>query len=152
MEEDKRALNVVRVSVGTRWKTGESGNPKGKPKGAIHLSSRIQRMLNSKNIDIWLPEYQDTGNKEVIPKKWRGLPIEALIMVQIQRAVNGDTKSADWLAKYGYGSKLEIEEHGEQKLIIETRRAGTEVNAKVTEVHQRQAQAIEGEVIDSAED
>lgn len=132
------------IGQGTAFTRGVSGNPKGKPKGAIHLSTRIQRLLNDKRFKAKI-------EKDGKVTEFRGAPIEAIIKAQILMALQGDHKAFDNLAKYGYGSKLEIEEHGETKLIIETRRAGTDVTAHVTahvtEVQATEQAVIEGELV-----
>lgn len=46
-------------------------------------------------------------------KQFKGAPLKAIIIVAMQQAMQGDTKWAEWLAKYGYGQKLEIEHSGE---------------------------------------
>lgn len=70
-----------------------------KPKGAIHLSTRIQNMLND-------PEF--TAEHVVDGKKitFKGQPAEAIIKTAVIRATQGDKQWADWLANNGYGSKV----------------------------------------------
>lgn len=95
--------NIREISKGTQWPPGQSGNTAGKPKGAIHLSTHIQNLLND---DDFFPENTDN---------YKQLPIKAIIRTAVIKAQEGDTKWADWLAKYGYGNKLEIEHSGEIK-------------------------------------
>lgn len=83
------------------WKPGQSGNPKGKPKGTKHLSTWIREMLSDDNYTVTLKE----GLKI---KSYKGAPIKAIIAAQIHLAVNGNQKAFEVLAKYGYGSKLDI--------------------------------------------
>lgn len=73
-----------------------------KPKGAIHLSTRIQNMLNDDNFTV----------EEVVDGKrvqFKGNPAQAIIKTAILKAKGGDKQWADWLAQHGYGSKLVIE-------------------------------------------
>lgn len=86
-----------------RWKPGQSGNPKGKPKGAKHLSTWIQELLNDEEFEARLLD------AKVGYKDYKGAPIKAIIGVAITKAVNGDTRWAEWLAKHGYGTNLNIE-------------------------------------------
>lgn len=80
------------------WKPGQSGNPKGKPKGTKHLSTWIQELMEDKSVIRTIP-----GNKgETLA------PIEAIIRTLIVKAVEGDVKAFDLLAKYGYGTKLDL--------------------------------------------
>jgi hypothetical protein len=88
-------------NVDTQFKPGQSGNPAGKPKGAIHLSTHIQNLLNDPD---FLPEDAE-GNKVI--------PIKAIIKTALIKAREGDQRWADWLAKYGYGQKFELEHSGE---------------------------------------
>jgi hypothetical protein len=99
-------------SLGKQFKPGQSGNPAGKPKGALHLSTHIQNMLNDDEFSMWLSDARD-GFKE-----YKGAPIKAIIQTAlIQAASKGKEGAAarEWLAKYGYGQKLEVEHSGEIK-------------------------------------
>lgn len=84
-------------------KKGEVRNPKGKPKGTMHLSTHIQNALNDENFTQLVMDSKE-GWKEI-----KGVPIAAIIGVAIRHALAGEKSWADWLAQYGYGSKLTIE-------------------------------------------
>jgi hypothetical protein len=101
---EKLFASGVAVSVGkrTQFKPGQAGSPAGEPKGAISLSARIQRMLNDEDFEIYLPNSRD-GLRE-----FKGAPAEAIIRTAIIKAIQGDMKCADWLARYGYGTKAEL--------------------------------------------
>ena len=73
---------------------GVSGNPAGRPKGSVNLSTHIQRLLNN----------EDNGV----------IPVEAIIKVAIGKALSGDIRSMEWLARYGYGNKLDITSDNQQ--------------------------------------
>lgn len=79
----------------TQWKTGQSGNPKGKPKGAVNLSTWIKRALEQTT-----PNVYNLSNSQ--------LPVEAMISAMISKAIDGDVRAFDVLAKHGFGSKLEV--------------------------------------------
>jgi len=83
----------------TQWKPGQSGNPAGKPKGTKHLSTLIREMLDDDNF------VQKLENGKLI----MGAPGKAIVRVLVVKSLNGDLKAFDLLAKYGYGTKLEIE-------------------------------------------
>lgn len=91
----------------TQFKKGESGNPAGKAKGTVHLSTHIQNMLNDPEFELLLEDKIEGF------KKYDGVPIKAIITVAVRHASAGDTKWAEWLAKYGYGQKFELEHLGE---------------------------------------
>lgn len=76
---------------------GTSGNPKGRPKGSANLSTRIRNYLESTQ----LLTYDN--------KQWRGEPLELLIGIYTQKAIDGDLKAATWLAKFGYGTRIDTE-------------------------------------------
>jgi hypothetical protein len=110
-------------TVGKQWKPGESGNPEGKPKGTIHLSTHIQNLLNDDNFELYLEDRLDGW------KKFDGPPVKAIVQVALKKAAAGDTKWAEWLAKYGYGQKFEVEHSGE----IETGTHNEVLNAEFAE-------------------
>lgn len=85
----------------TQWKIGQSGNPAGKPKGTIHLSTWIQELLSDPNFKT---EIIAPSGKII---KYQGAPIKAIINTAIIHALQGDKQWADWLAKYGFGTPVE---------------------------------------------
>jgi hypothetical protein len=89
--------------TGTQFKPGESGNPKGKPKGAKHISTHIQNLMEDEDFEANILDAK-TGIKE-----YKGAPVKAIIQVAITKAINGDAKAMDWLAKYGWTAKTEID-------------------------------------------
>lgn len=103
------------VGADTQFQPGQSGNPAGKPKGSKHLSTWIQELLNDETFEATIQQ----GLRIV---EFKGAPIEAIVKAQMTRALNGDVKAFESLAKFGYGTKTEVENSGEQKLIIETRK------------------------------
>lgn len=81
-----------------------------KQKGTIHLSTHIQNMLNDEEFSMWLSDPKD-GFKE-----YKGAPMKAIIMTAIKLAADKSKEGAaarEWLAKYGYGQKFELEHSGE---------------------------------------
>ncbi len=87
----------------TPWQPGESGNPDGRPKGSKNLSSYIREMLTDESFEGIIFDI-NRG-----PYSFKGVPIKAIVSVAITKAINGDHRSMEWLAKYGYGHKLDIE-------------------------------------------
>jgi hypothetical protein len=82
----------------TKWKPGQSGNPAGKPKGAIHISTHIQKMLNDPNFELKLKD----------GSLYKGAPIEAIIKTAIAKAMSGDMRAFEQLAKHGYGNTINL--------------------------------------------
>lgn len=69
--------------VHTRFKSGQSGNPKGRPKGSLNFTTIAQRELDAK---VMIKE----GNKQIkLSKK------EVVIKSVINNAINGDKKYAE---------------------------------------------------------
>ena len=104
------------VGANTQFKPGVSGNPAGKPAGIKHISTHIQDMLNDEDFSMLLPDRRE-GYKE-----HKGAPLKAIIKVAIIRAAQGEKESREWVAKYGYGVTANVNNSGEQKIIIETRK------------------------------
>lgn len=84
------------------FKKGQSGNPKGRPKGVKSWSTIVQGLLAD-------PEFAD----KIISQKpgwWDNLPnknlAEVITTAMIVKAVSGDDKAARWLSKTGYGDKI----------------------------------------------
>lgn len=87
-----------------QWKPGESGNPAGRPKGSKNLSQHIENMLNDPDFELKLRD----------GSMIKGAPIGAIIKAAIVKAIAGDMRAFDMLAKYGYGTKMDITSGGEK--------------------------------------
>lgn len=90
----------------TQFKLGNPGGP-GAPKGYKHISTWIQEMLNDEEFSLYLEDAKE-GYKE-----HKGAPIKAIVKTATIKAAVGDKDSREWLAKYGYGQKFEVEGTGE---------------------------------------
>lgn len=95
------------VGADTQFQPGQSGNLAGKPKGAKHLSTHIQDMLNDEAFEVYL-QHPTKGYEP-----FKGAPIKAIVKTALTKAAAGDDKAREWLAKYGYGQKFELEHSGE---------------------------------------
>lgn len=80
------------------WQPGQSGNPAGKPKGTKHLSTWIRQALEDDDFKATL----SSG------KRFKGLPVQAIVKSLVIRAIEGDIRAFDLLAKHGYGTKLDV--------------------------------------------
>lgn len=83
----------------SQFQPGQSGNPAGRPVGAISLATRIQRMLND---DEFTSERVLKDGSKV---QFKGNPAEAIIRTAILRSMSGDKQWGEWLAKHGWGIK-----------------------------------------------
>lgn len=84
-------------------KKGEVRNPKGKPKGTLHLSTHIQNALNDPDFKA---EFVEKDGTKI---EFKGLPIKAIIQTAVIKAKKGDKQWADWLAQNGYGTKQTVD-------------------------------------------
>lgn len=90
------------------FQPGQSGNPAGAKKGTLHLSTHIQNLLNDEEFEANILD----SKKGLI--EYKGAPVKAIIQVAIKHALNGDQRWAEWLAKHGYGDKLDITTNGKE--------------------------------------
>lgn len=102
----------------TQFKPGKSGNPDGKPKGSRHLSTIIQELAN--DID-W--DKTTLKNKDELKEKYGKNGFKAVAYVALTKAMTGDVRAMDWLAKHGYGDKVDITSNGQTLGDIDAARA-----------------------------
>lgn len=93
------------IPIRTTERAKELGAMGGRAKkGSIHLSTRIKNMLEDENFE------QKLKDGTVL----KGQPIEAILRVAVARARTGDIRFLEWLAKYGWGQKVDITSGGEK--------------------------------------
>lgn len=84
------------------FKPGQSGNPKGRPKGVKNWATVIQNLLADETL---IDEVVKTK-----PSYWEHLPTKnaanAIVVAMIIEALKGEKQAADWLRKAGFGDKL----------------------------------------------
>lgn len=102
----------------TQFKPGKSGNPDGKPKGSRHLSTIIQEL--AEDID-W--DKTTLKNKDELKEKYGKNGFKAVAYVALTKAMTGDVRAMDWLAKHGYGDKVDITSNGQTLGDIDAARA-----------------------------
>lgn len=102
--------HIIDPSVGnaTRFQTGISGNPKGRPLGRKSLSTIIrdigEQSINWKNIPI-----KSKGISDLNTKFNNYTPFEAIVFTAFGEALNGSIQAMEWLRRAGYGDKLNVE-------------------------------------------
>lgn len=92
-------------------KKGEIRNPNGKPKGTKHISTWIQELLNDEDFEANLID----SKRGMI--EFKGAPLKAIILAARHQAINGDDKARDWLARYGWGTKLQLSNDPENPIM-----------------------------------
>lgn len=90
------------VGKDTQFQPGVSGNPSGKPKGTKNLATHIQEMLSDEDFTTYLTDPKDGW------REFKGAPVKAIVQTALVRAIQGDDKAREWLAKYGYGQKMTL--------------------------------------------
>lgn len=73
-------------------------------KGSKHLSTIIKELAD--NID-W--DKTTLKNKDELKEKYGNNGWKAVVYVAFTKAMTGDTKAMDWLAKNGYGNNIKLE-------------------------------------------
>lgn len=93
--------NLIPITSETAAELGAKGGSA--KKGSKHLSTLIRDVVA--DID-W--ENTTLKNKAEIKEKFGKNGWKAIVYVAVTKAITGDTKAMDWLAKNGYGTKLDI--------------------------------------------
>lgn len=89
-------------------KKGEIRNPNGKPKGTKHIATWIKEILNDEAFEARILD------SKIGIKNYKGAPLKAIIEVAIVKSLQGDQRWAEWLAKHGWGTKVDITSGGER--------------------------------------
>ncbi|GAA1099824.1 DUF5681 domain-containing protein [Tsukamurella spumae] len=107
------------IGAKTQFKAGQSGNPAGRPKGRKSLSSTIQDLLNDERfIERLSGKLQDEVKKA--DPEFQGTAMKAIVTTAMIEAFNPNNPhqarhaARDWLAKYGYGTKIDLVSDGER--------------------------------------
>jgi hypothetical protein len=106
---NNKPVGKGRPPVSTRFRPGQSGNPKGRPKGTKNMISLARQALNKK-IDI-----KESGRTKRITV------LEAIVMTTIHRALKGDPKILPIII----GFDREISAAGEREILRASRKTPT---------------------------
>jgi hypothetical protein len=115
--------NIIEAGKQTQFKPGQSGNPAGLKPGTRHISYWIQKGLETEM------EVEDINGR-----KFKQMPIEAIVTVAIKKSNEGDQKWADWLAKYGYAQKVQLGNDPDNPLLSTQQLSDEELNARLKQI------------------
>jgi hypothetical protein len=87
----------------TRFKPGQSGNPKGRPKDSLNMATVLERTLREKVI------INENGRRKIITK------LEASIKQLVNKAAVGDLRALQQLAALARGGEEREAETGSPK-------------------------------------
>lgn len=94
------------MPVGVPFTTDNQPEGRGRPKGSISLSTRIQRILEGEEP---LPAIIEKTIKAAVGASKK--PIDAMVIAGLLQALQGDKGWAEWLSNNGYGKPKERVEH-----------------------------------------
>lgn len=80
--ENNYEVGYCKAPKGSQFKPGQSGNPKGRPRGTFNSDDLLKKILNEKII------VKQGGRERKISKK------KAIFLQAVNKAVNGDLKAA----------------------------------------------------------
>jgi hypothetical protein len=111
----------------TRFKKGESGNPKGRPKGSLSVAKVLERTLREKVV------ITEKGQRKTITK------LEAAVKQLVNKAASGDPRALQSLLK------LSREAESPERQSQPTNQAPGEIDQKVMEGILRRIQAAKND-------
>jgi uncharacterized protein DUF5681 len=96
----------------TRFKRGQSGNPRGRPKGALNIATVLTRTLREKVV------IDENGKRKTVSK------LEAAIVQLVSKATSGDAHAIRYLCQL-------ITSAEERSVVVEPRKQLSETDQKV---------------------
>ena len=99
----------------TRFKPGQSGNPKGRPKGSLNIATVLERELREKVI------INENGRRKIITK------LEASVKQLVNKSAAGELRALQQLASLARGGEERVSE------VSSAKTAMTDVDRKVME-------------------
>lgn len=135
----------------TPFQPGQVANPRGRPKGSLDMSTRVKRILKRK-IDWDKINIRDGDGLEALKRRYgKSAVADALIYIQVSKALTGDTAAFREIRKAGWGDMIKGELQGEVDVVHIYQPAQlTEatINDVGAQLRERNRQAVEAEVIE----
>lgn len=132
-------------------KPGEVRNPKGKPKGTLHLATRIRKIFEE-NIDWDKIAIRDT---EALKQRYgKATVAQALVWVQVSKALTGDTQAFRALAEAGWGKMLNVDASTQVDVVHIYKPEKLEIaqiEQAAKQLRERAARAVEGELLNEVD-
>ena len=85
-EQNPTRVGYCNPPESTRFKAGQSGNPKGRPKGTLNMATALERALREKVV------VNENGRRRTVTK------LEAAVKQLMNKAASGDLKALQLLA------------------------------------------------------
>src|ERR1700681_3237276 len=92
-DNDDGPVGYRKPPAQSRFKPGQSGNPKGRPKGSLNIATVLERTLREKVI------INENGQRKIITK------LEASIKQLVNKAAAGDLRAIQQLAALARGGE-----------------------------------------------
>jgi len=132
-----------------KYPKGVSGNPKGKAKGTLSMSTRIRKALNGK-VD-WDKISINSPGLAKLKKRYGNVTVaEALIWVQTSKALAGDTQAFIALRDGGWGRMIKFEETAKLEVVHILKPEKLEIaqlESAAEQLRQRAEAAVEAELV-----
>lgn len=130
---------------------GEVRNPRGRPKGSLDMSTRVKRIMNRKVAWDKVNIRDGEGLDSLKRRYGKGAVADAMIYIQISKALTGDTNAFRELRKAGWGDMIkgELETNIEVVHIYQPAQLSEdELNQRGAELRERNRKAVDAEVIE----
>ena len=87
-------MNTKNYSNLKPWKPGQSGNPAGRKPGSKNVSTIVRELLEQNAKDSVLGDIPLSDLTNGMPTSY----VQAMVLVMIQKALEGDVRAVRWLA------------------------------------------------------
>lgn len=133
---------------------GEPGhNPAGRPKGSLNMSTIVQRVANaSMHKNRQFLNVKDVSRLE--RRYGKKKVAEALVWVQVSKALTGDTSAFNALREAGWGRTVNVGGQAQVEVVHimkPEKLALAQMESAAEQLRQRAERAVEAEVLDAVD-